>query len=234
MNSICASIEKFRSLFEAHGEGFLLDGVSDAAFSEACVRSGLEATDEVTPDGDTVFRLRGETVEWDAAIEMVMLEVGLLSASRKGMDCDANELDDEAIEVAEAFEALLGKLLPRFGPSSYGCKAWVEIGPFYRPVLFLLSSDGERLLRIAIEEVHSRSEADLARIVAWLEHPDGYAKAVPYDEAVGPLVETHVLLWDSPVVGEGARHIPDRCVPWDDGGARGWRYDALHEPRPIE
>ena len=227
------AVEKFRRHFEAHCEDSLLDGVSDDAFAEACARSGLVATDEVDPDGDTVFKLRGEPVKWDGVIEMVMLEIAVAEASRDGMACDAGDLDSEAIAVAEATEALMGKLLPRFGRSSYECNAWVEVGPFYLPYLFMLSSNGDRLLRIAVEEVHSRSEADLARIVAWLEHPNGYDRAVPYDGAYGNGFETHILLWDGPTVGDGARHIPNRTVPWNAGDAEDWRYDAIPEPRPV-
>jgi hypothetical protein len=227
------AVEKFRQHFDAHCEDSLLDGVSDTVFAEACARSGLVATDEVAEDGEIVFKLRGEPVEWDGVIEMVMLEIAVAEASRDGMDCDAGELDGEAIAVAEATESLMGKLLPRFGRSSCDCKAWVEVGPFYLPYLFMLSSSGDRLLRIAIKEVHSRSEADLARIVAWLEHPDGYDRAVPYDDAYGHGFETHILLWDGPGVGDGARHIPNRAVPWNVGDAVDWRYDALPEPRPV-
>lgn len=227
------SVGKFRRHFEAHCEASLLDGVPEEVFADACARCGLVATDEIDPDGEIVFKLRGEPVEWDAVIEMVVLELAVAEASREAMDCDAGKLDGEAVAVAEAAGSFAGRLRARFGRAACDCRAWVEVGPFGQPYLFMLSSAGDRLLRLSVEEVRRRSEADLARIVAWLEHPDGYDRAVPYDDAFGHGFETHILLWDGPVVGEGARHIPNRAVPWNAGDAVDWRYDVRPAPRPV-
>ena len=87
---------------------------------------------------------------------------------------------------------------------------WMEEGNYpYGPYWYCRSRDGQRLLRISLDEIEERTPEDLQRIMRWLNSPDGYSRAVDYEDALGTEDETHVLLWDSPDECEGARHIPN-------------------------
>lgn len=127
-------------------------------------------------------------------------------------DDDEKLPDDD--EVAEAEEALdLVSWLPArwrraIGPMAQGRKVEVRLAP-YGAAAFLWSTDGERMMRIPLEEIIDRDVKDLSRIVAWLDSPMGYEAADDYENG-----DTHILIWPEPYECEDARHVPDDKYPW--------------------
>lgn len=126
--------------------------------------------------------------------------------------------DDEKMpdhdEIAEAEEALdLVSWLPArwrraIGPMAQGRKVEVRLAP-YGAAAFLWSIDGERMMRIPLDEIIDRDVKDMSRIVAWLDSPLGYEAADDYENG-----DTHILIWPESYECEGARHVPDDKYPW--------------------
>lgn len=126
--------------------------------------------------------------------------------------------DDEKLpdseEIAEVEEALdLVSWLPArwrraIGPMAQGRRVKVRLAP-YGAAAFLWSTDGERMMRIPLEEIIDRDVKDLSRIVAWLDSPMGYGAADDYEDG-----DTHILIWPEPYECEDARHVPNDEYPW--------------------
>ena len=127
---------------------------------------------------------------------------------------DDNEKLPDANEVAEAEDALdLVEWLPArwrraIGPMAQGRKVEVRLAP-YGAAAFLWSTDGERMMRLPLEEIINRDTKDLSRIVAWLDSPQGYEAADEYEDG-----DTHILIWPEPYECEDARHVPNDKYPW--------------------
>lgn len=137
---------------------------------------------------------------------VAQLSGGLYEEGEKEPD----EVDVEATEgLLEAVRRLSAQWQKAVGPMAYDRKFEVRLAP-YGAAAFLWSRDGERLMRLPLEEVVDRDADDLARIVAWLDSPLGYEAADDYEDGY-----THILIWPEPYECEDARHVPDDLFPWD-------------------
>lgn len=113
----------------------------------------------------------------------------------------------KAEETLKNLKRLEDSAINAMGPELVDNTKWVVNGPC-GPVMYVQSSDSKRLLRIPLDDIEWRPTFDLNRIAVWLETPRAFGEAVLYEEG-----DTHVLLWNTPTLGDGARHIPNNRFP---------------------
>lgn len=113
----------------------------------------------------------------------------------------------KAEETLKNLKRLEDSAINAMGPELVDNTRWIANGPC-GPAMYVQSRNNKRLLRIPLDDIEWRSTFDLNRIATWLETPRAFDEAVLYKEG-----DTHVLLWNAPSPGDGARHIPNNRFP---------------------